>query len=154
MKAAISRALKPICLTLLFTALTLPAVAHHSVYGVFDVQKLDKVQGEFRDAELVNPHAWFHFYEVDASGARVMKNGAPVVWSFETPGPSILRRLGITEKLFQVGSKYTIYTSPRMDGDSKGLMDITVFPDGKVLVIGNKSDPRYQPVLAELGKKL
>jgi hypothetical protein len=146
--------IKGICLTLLLTAPALPAFPHHSVYGNFDVKKLDKIRGEFRNAELVNPHGWFHFYELDASGARVQKNGAPVVWSLETPGPSMLRRMGITEKLFQVGSAYTIYLSPQLGGDTKGLMDITVFPDGKVLVIGNKSDPRYQPVLAELGKKL
>ena len=137
--------------TLLITQMPL-SLAHHSVYGRFDVTKLQKTRGEFRDADLINPHAWFHFYEVDAKGARVMKDGKPVLWSFETPGPAMLRRIGITEKLYQPGALYTIYYSPQLDGDTKGLFDISVFPDGKVLLIGNKSDPRLQSVLKELGQ--
>lgn len=141
-----------LCLALAAITIAMPGLAHHSVYGRFDVSKLQKIRGEFDSAELINPHSWFHFYEVDAGGARVLRDGKPVQWSFETPGPAALRRLGITNKLFKPGDVYTIYASPQLDGMPFGLMDITVFPDGNVLVIGNTQDARYAPVLKELGK--
>jgi hypothetical protein len=127
------------------------AVAHHSVYGNFDVKRLVEVKGRFTGAEMVNPHAWFHFEEVDANGkAKVDKDGKPVVWSFETPGPAALRRVGVTPSLFKQGDVYTVYAPPALDGSTKGLFLLTIFPDGRRLFIGNPKDPIFAPFADKL----
>ena len=123
------------------------AGAHHSVYGNFDVKRLVEVKGQFVGADMVNPHAWFHFNEVDANDKLKMgKDGKPVTWSFETPGPSALRRVGITPSLFKQGDVYTVYAPPALDGSTKGLFLLTIFPDGRRLFIGNPKDPIFAPL--------
>ncbi len=130
---------------------TLVVHAHHSVYGVFDVKRLVEVKGKYTDAEMINPHGWFHFEEVDAAGkVKVGADGKPVAWSFETPGPSALRRMGITPSLFVVGDVYTIYAPPAIDGSNKGLFLLVIFPDGRRLFIGNPKDP----IFAQFADKL
>lgn len=125
--------------------------AHHSVYGIFDVKRLIEVRGRYTDADLINPHAWFHFEEVDANGkVKMGADGKPVVWSFETPGPAGLRRMGITPSLFTVGDIYTIYAPPALDGSNKGLFLLTIFPDGRRLLIGNPKDPIFAPFADKL----
>ncbi len=120
--------------------------AHHSVYGIFDVKRLVEVKGKFSSAELINPHGWFHFEAVDANGTvKTGADGKPVLWSFETPGPAALRRMGITPSLFVVGAQYTIYAPPAIDGSNKGLFLLVIFPDGRRLFIGNPKDPIFAP---------
>jgi Family of unknown function (DUF6152) len=127
------------------------AHAHHSVYGNFDVKRLVEVKGKYVDADLINPHAWFHFEEVDENGkVKVGADGKPVVWSFETPGPAGLRRMGITPSLFTVGDVYTIYAPPALDGSNKGLFLLTIFPDGRRLFMGNPKDPIFAPFADKL----
>jgi hypothetical protein len=133
--------------TTLFALAANLAGAHHSVYGNFDVKRLVEVKGQFVSAEMVNPHAWFHFNEVDASGKLKMgKDGKPITWSFETPGPSALRRVGVTPSLFKQGDVYTVYAPPALDGSTKGLFLLTIFPDGRRLFIGNPKDPIFAPL--------
>ena len=142
-------------IAILLTLSALPAAAHHSVYGIMDVSKLVEVRGQFQSADILNPHAWFHFTEVDEHGEPVLDDeGNPVVWSFETPGPGALRRMGVTEDLFsRYGDEiFIIYTSRQRDGANRGLFDLSVFPDGNVLILGNRDDPRFAPILEELGK--
>jgi hypothetical protein len=135
----------------LLSMVALAAPAHHSVYGIFDVTRLVEVKGRFTSAEIINPHGWFHFEEVDANGkVKAGADGKPVVWSFETPGPGALRRMGITPALFAVGDAYTIYAPPARDGSNKGLFLLVIFPDGRRLFIGNPKDPIFAPFADKL----
>ncbi len=141
---------KALVCSLIFSLGAITANAHHSVYGNFDVGTLVEVYGVFDSADIINPHAWFHFKQVDENGQPVLdENGQQVTWSFETPGPAVLRRMGVTENLFrQYGDQvFKIYTSPQLDGDTRGLFDLSVFPDGNVLIMGSRSDARFRPLL-------
>jgi len=144
--------IKSAVLTTLFALVSGAATAHHSVYGDFDVKRLVEVKGTFVGADMVNPHSWFKFAEVDSSGnAKMGADGKPVIWQFETPGPAALLRLGITPKLFKVGEVYTVYAPPALDGSPKGLFLLTLFPDGKRLFIGNPKDPIFAPLADKIG---
>ncbi len=147
--------LKTFFLAVAFSFCTFSAQAHHSVYGTFDVGTLVEIQGIFDSADVVNPHAWFHFKQVDESGNVVLNDeGEPVIWSFETPGPGALRRMGVTEELFErYGDQiFTIYSSPQLDGDTRGLFDLSIFPDGNILIMGTRDDPRFKPILEAQGE--
>src|SRR5262245_45059710 len=85
------------------------AFAHHSVQNVFDVNKTIAKQGILMDIDWQNPHAWFHFAEIDKDGKPVLdKDGKQVIWSLETTGPNGLRQLGLADRrLFPVGEKFS-----------------------------------------------
>src|SRR5215212_1011599 len=81
--------------------------AHHSVQNVFDVNKTVAKQGILKDIDWQNPHAWFHFAEIDKDGKPVFdKDGKQVIWSLETTGPNGLRQLGLADRrVFPLGEK-------------------------------------------------
>ena len=70
------------------------AQAHHAVQAQFDVTKNVILVGVLKKIDWQNPHAWFHFDELDAAGKPVLdKNGKQVEWMLETTGPNGLRQL-------------------------------------------------------------
>jgi Family of unknown function (DUF6152) len=145
------RRLASLVVAVMMSVAAVVAHAHHSVYGIFDVKRLVEVKGKFTHAEMINPHGWFHFEAVDASGkVKTGPDGKPVAWAFETPGPAMLRRMGITPTLFVVGDVYTIHAAPALDGSNKGLFLLVIFPDGRRLFIGNPKDPIFAPFADKL----
>jgi len=102
--------------------------AHHAANAVYDVSKLAVMKGELKRVEWVNPHAKFHFYEVDAAGKRVSEDA----WVLETGGPTAMRRMGMSGAgMMKVGEIFTVSYRPARNGGKLGLMTILEFPDGR-----------------------
>src|SRR5215213_5613504 len=90
-------------------ASTVTGLAHHSVQNQFDVSVLIEKKGVLDKVDWINPHAWFHFKEVDKDGKPVLgPDGTQVRWSIETTGPAGLVRAGIADRrLFKEGETFT-----------------------------------------------
>ena len=114
------------------------AFAHHSVQNVFDVNKTIAKQGILKDIDWQNPHAWFHFAEIDKDGKPVLdKDGKQVIWSLETTGPNGLRQLGLADRrLFPVGEKFSFSGYPARNGETKAFTLQVKFPDGRTMTLG------------------
>jgi hypothetical protein len=118
--------------------LSTAALAHHSVQNVFDVNKTIAKQGILKDIDWQNPHAWFHFAEIDKDGKPVMdKDGKQVIWSLETTGPNGLRQLGLADRrLFPIGEKFSFSGYPARNGETKAFTLQVKFPDGRTMTLG------------------
>jgi hypothetical protein len=102
-----------------------PASAHHAANAQFDVTQLKTIKGKLAKVDWVNPHAWFHFDVTNPDGTTAR-------WSFETGGPTAMRRMGMSGAgMMPLGQEYTISYRPARDGSNTGLMSILEFPDGR-----------------------
>jgi Family of unknown function (DUF6152) len=131
------RALTLSVLVLAMAAVAPSVAAHHAVNAVYDVSKTVQMKGKLKKIDWINPHAWFHFDVADASGKVT-------TWALESPGPVVLRRIGLSDKsLWKVGETYTFTTSPAHNGKPVGIFGSVTFPDGKVINIA-AVDPAQQ----------
>ena len=115
-----------------------PSFAHHSVQNQFNVNTTVAKSGILRRIDWQNPHAWFHFAEVDANGKVILdKDGKEVIWALETTGPNGLRQLGLADRrVFPLGEKYSFSGYPDRSGDTKAFMLQVKFPDGRTMTLG------------------
>jgi hypothetical protein len=111
-------------------ALMIPgcALAHHSTDALFDRSKTVEFTGILETFDMINPHVWFHFYEV--LGDSQIKE-----WSIESGAPTQIRR-SIIEQFgsleFEVGKKYTVKIAPARANEADGYLKALTFPDGSV----------------------
>lgn len=101
------------------------ASAHHSS-AMFDHQKEVAIQGTIKEIQWTNPHAWI---EVTAKNSA----GKATLWSFETEGPNMLYRAGITRKNLKVGDTVTVKGHPLKDGRPGASLISIAKPNGAVL---------------------
>ena len=99
-----------------------PASAHHAANATYDMTQLKVMKGVLEKVEWVNPHARFHFIDVDTK----------IEWTLETGGPAAMRRQGMSGAgMMPVGTTYNVSFRPARNGAHMGLMSILEFPDGK-----------------------
>jgi len=77
-----------------------PAVAHHSVAGEYDVNKPVTVKGKVSRVDWTNPHSRI-YVDVTDSGGKV------TTWNFELASLNSLRRNGWTQDSLKIGDKIT-----------------------------------------------
>jgi len=100
--------------------------AHHSLAGVYALQKEAKVTGTFKAFRLVNPHSSM---KLDVKGT----DGSIVEWSFVGGSVNQIARFGLKEgpNALHVGDEITVTCTPAADGKSPvGLLVAITYQDG------------------------
>ena len=78
-----------------------PARAHHSVSGEYDVNKPVTVKGTVSKVEFTNPHSRI-YVDVKDAGGKV------TTWNFELAARSALTRQGWTGRSVKIGDTVTV----------------------------------------------
>ena len=105
-----------------------PAPAHHSFAGEFDVEKPIKLQGTITKVEWINPHAWIH---IDVK----RPDGTVESWAIEGGTPNTLYRRGITRDSVKAGMVINVDGYLARDGSRKANGRDLTLPDGRKLFL-------------------
>jgi hypothetical protein len=137
-----SKILAPIVAAGLALSVGSTAVAHHSVQNEFNIDVVLVKTGVLKKIDWINPHAWFHFEEVDANGQPVLgEDGKPITWSMETTGPNGLRRIGLADRrVFVPGEPFAFSGYPHRGGETKMFTLQIKFPDDRIVTMGFPED--------------
>jgi len=105
-----------------------PALAHHSVSGVFSQDKQIALKGVITKLDWINPHIHFSL-DVKDSGGKV------TTWTIETLPTNWMRKAGITkEAIFSnagAGEVVTVQAYPARDASLHlGYLLRITYPDG------------------------
>jgi hypothetical protein len=84
---------------------SLPAAAHHSFAGTYDVSKEITIKGKIVEASLRSPHSFFFVENEDSKGA-------PQRWSVEGASASQFAQQGVTKDALKVGDVVEITANP------------------------------------------
>jgi hypothetical protein len=105
-----------------------PAIAHHSLYAVFDEDQSVVLKGVVSKVEWVNPHVYLYIDVRDTAGKTT-------TWSIETFPPTTLRRAGISRDKLGLGENVTLQGYKARNGSSLAFLRQITFPDGRELLI-------------------
>jgi hypothetical protein len=130
----IKRAL--ICVALYGVLASGSLVAHHSLAGVYDMDKENELTGLVDSIRFVNPH-----------GSLIMAvkkdDGTSVNWTFTLGSATRLAQRGISPtgaNALKQGDKITVKFIPARNGNPLGFLTSVKMPDGRVVVISS-GDP-------------
>jgi hypothetical protein len=115
---------------LLCSAVTLPALAHHSV-GLYDTEHLTTVQGVVTRVEWTSPHVFVYFTATEADGRSVE-------WSMELDPPVLLRRYGWSKDTVGVGDAIACTGAPAKSGAKAMRGAIVELADGTQLRVWSR----------------
>jgi hypothetical protein len=104
-------------------------VAHHSVTGEFDPNKVVTFKGQVTKIEWTNPHARIY---VDVA----QPNGSTVNWNVELAAVSALSRNGWTRSALKVGDTVTVEGLHARSGAPIANARSVVLPDGRRVLSG------------------
>lgn len=94
-----------IVLTLAAAIGALPALAHHSFAGTYDVTKEITIKGKIVEVSLRSPHSFFFVEAEDSKGAAQR-------WSVEGASASQFAQQGVTKNALKVGDVVEIIANP------------------------------------------
>lgn len=106
-----------------------PALAHHSVSGLFDARdsQLFSVSGTLKKVDWMNPHIYLSVDVKEPDGS--VRN-----YNFENFPPSFWRARGVNKSAFKVGDQITIEAYPARDKTKNlGFAKIIHFGDGRTI---------------------
>jgi hypothetical protein len=106
----------------------IPAVAHHSLFAVFDENQSVTLKGVISKVEWVNPHVYLYIDVADAAG-KVS------TWSIETFPPNTLRRGGLTRDKLGFGENVTLLGYAARNGSQLAFLRKITFADGHEVLI-------------------
>lgn len=131
---------KRLLLPVLGALLPMAVPAHHSVGAFFDISAPMTVEGTVASVRWRNPHVLLTIESnSDAAGVRT--------WHVESGGPTLLRRIGVTEDIVAAGDRVSISGYPsRVDGQEMIGVSIDL-PDGRSL-------PMFPTLAARFGHQL
>ena len=110
------------------TLSAVPAVAHHSLFAVFDEEQTVTLKGLVSKVEWVNPHVYLYIDVPDAAGKVT-------TWSIETFPPTTLRRAGLTREKLGYGQNITLLGYKARNGKDLAFLRTITFADGHEVLI-------------------
>jgi len=105
-----------------------PALAHHSLYAVFDEAQPVTLNGVISKVEWVNPHVYLYMDVADEAG-KVR------TWSVETFPQNTLRRAGLTRDTLGFQQSVTLVGYAARNGSQLVFLRKITFADGRELLI-------------------
>jgi hypothetical protein len=110
---------------LALSLLALPATAHHSILGQFDVSKTLTLRGTIARVDWINPHPYIH---LDTRAA----NGTVTTWRLSSAPIAMLRKAGLTKERLAgtPGEMVTIIANPALNGQPMGWVTRITYADG------------------------
>ena len=86
------------------------ALAHHSVAGEFNVNKIVKLSGVVSEVEWANPHIYIHLDAKDSAGTVTQ-------WRLESVPVAMMRKAGLSKNLLLAdGQIASVDAYPARDG--------------------------------------
>ena len=116
-----------LAVTLLALIAASPVLAHHSLAGVYDLNKVERATGVVQKFMFVNPHGALHIAIKD-------KNGEVKVWQLTTGSANVLTNAGVTAtgpNRVKSGDEITVTFNPALSGATIGFLRSIVLPDKK-----------------------
>ena len=114
-----------------------PALAHHSVPGTFNVEKTVTIKGTISKIDWINPHIYIY---VDVKD----RTGAVATWKVETLPTNHMRRAGVTkEEIMQEAraGEVTVHMYPAHLNKTAGFLLRLTFPEGHFMhLYGEESE--------------
>ena len=104
-----------------------PLLAHHSLAGVYDLNKVERATGVVQKFALMNPHGALHIAIQD-------KNGEVKVWQLTTGSANVLTNAGVTAtgpNRVKNGDEITVTFNPALNGSMIGFLRSIVLEDKK-----------------------
>ena len=101
--------------------------AHHSLAGVYDLNKVERATGVVQKFAFTNPHGALHIAIKD-------KNGEVKVWQLTTGSANVLTNAGVSAtgpNRIKSGDELTVTFNPAVSGASIGFLRSMVLPDSK-----------------------
>jgi hypothetical protein len=122
------RALTVVIVAAGLTIAAAPAVAHHSLFAVFDERQTVTLKGVVSKVEWINPHVYLYLDVPDAAGKIT-------TWPVETFPPATLRRAGLTREKLGLGQAVTLLGYRARNGKDLAFLRTITFADGHEVVI-------------------
>ena len=104
-----------------------PLLAHHSLAGVYDLNKTERASGVVQKFAFTNPHGALHIAIKD-------KEGTEKVWQLTTGSANVLTNAGVTAtgpNRVKNGDEITVTFNPAINGATIGFLRSIVLPDKK-----------------------
>ncbi len=108
-------------------------LAHHSLAGVYQMDKSTELSGEAVDVKFTNPHGSMGIAVKNADGSTTK-------WVMTLGSATALAQRGIGKtgaNAIHVGDKIKIKFLPAKDGSPLGFLQAVTMPDGRVIQISS-----------------
>lgn len=131
-----------VAMGLLAALLATPALAHHSVAGVFDVGRTVRFAGTVSRVDWINPHTYIY---VDVTEA----DGKVTVWKLESLPVAMMRKAGLSRQdILANGQRVEVVANPARNGtQALGYIVNLRYADGRNFQFGR--DPGDKSAAAE-----
>ena len=101
--------------------------AHHSLAGVYDLNKTERATGIVQKFAFTNPHGALHIAIKNAAGEEK-------VWQLTTGSANVLTNAGVSAtgpNRVKTGDEITVTFNPALNGATIGFLRSIVLPDKK-----------------------
>ncbi len=108
------------------------ALAHHSVWGVFNPDDKFSLSGVLTEVEWINPHVFLHLDVTD-------EDGTVTAWRLETVPTAFMRRAGINKAMLMGSGESVAVTGIVAHADSNmGWIHRITYADGHFYQMSNE----------------
>ena len=116
-----------VAVVLLGLIAAVPVLAHHSLAGVYDLNKTERATGVVQKFAFTNPHGALHIAIKNAQGE-------PKVWQLTTGSANVLTNAGVSAtgpNRVKAGDEITVTFNPAISGATVGFLRSMILPGQK-----------------------